>query len=204
MTDSKTDADPRLARHDANKARILREAWKLAKKDGVGALSLGALAKRVGLRQPSLYTYFSSKNDLYDEMFAQANHELWNEVAERGYPDDPTRSLVEMTRAIVRFASADPARYELLFRRPIPAFEPSKESYAHAQRFYAWGVGMLRRAGVDRPADVDLYTALVAGLCDQQVANDPGGQRWLRLSDEVVSLFLERVGRGTRNSVAKR
>lgn len=197
MGDSKASFDPRAARHEANKSRILREAWELARKDGIAALSLGALAKRVGLRQPSLYTYFVSKSDLYDEMFAQANVELWAEVAERRYPSDPKRALVEMTRAIVRFASADPARYQLQFQRPIPAFEPSASSYAHAQRFYAWALEMLRRAGVRRPNDVDLYTALVAGLCDQQVANDPGGERWVRLSEEMVGLFLSRAGRAS-------
>ena len=197
MTDSKIASDPRAARHEANKTRILREAWKLARKDGIGALSLGALAKRVGLRQPSLYNYFASKNDLYDEMFAQANGELWSEVAERSYPSHPNRALIEMTRAIVRFASGDPARYELLFRRPIPEFEPSASSYAQAQRFLDWGVEMLGRAGVERADDVDLYTALVAGLCDQQVANDPGGERWERLSEEMVGLFLSRAGRAS-------
>ena len=28
------------------------------------------------------------------------------------------------------------------------------------------------------------------GLVDQQIANDPGGDRWIRLIDEVVAMFL--------------
>ena len=187
--------DPRVRRHQATKAKILREAWKLAARDGVAAISLGDLAKRVGLRQPSLYTYFGSKNELYDEMFADGNRQLLAEVTERPYPEDPRAALIEFARATVAFCAADIARYHLLFQRHVPAFEPSRESYALAQRFYEWARReILGPAGV-KGRDVDVFTALVAGLSDQQVANDPGGTRWLRLVDEVMGMFVDRVQR---------
>lgn len=37
---------------------------------------------------------------------------------------------------------------------------------------------------------VDLWTALMSGLVNQQVSNDPGGQRWKRLVDGTVDMFL--------------
>jgi hypothetical protein len=37
---------------------------------------------------------------------------------------------------------------------------------------------------------LDLWTALIAGLVDQQISNDPGGDRWIRLIDDVVTMFL--------------
>ena len=43
---------------------------------GLGAVSLHEVARRVGIRQPSLYGYVSSKLDLYDAMFAQAYEQL--------------------------------------------------------------------------------------------------------------------------------
>ena len=36
---------------------------------------------------------------------------------------------------------------------------------------------ILTRAGLHNEADFDLWTALVAGLVVQQIANDPGGDR---------------------------
>ena len=187
------DEDPRVRRHAQTKAKILRHAWKLANRDGVAAVSLGALAKRVGLRQPSLYTYFESKNDLYDELFAEGNRRLWSEVVERDYPTDPRAAVREGARAWVAFCTADVARYHLLFQRHVPGFEPSPESYALAQRFFAWGRELLARAGIERDEDFDVFTALIAGLADQQVANDPGGQRWLALTDQVIDMFLDRL-----------
>jgi hypothetical protein len=37
---------------------------------------------------------------------------------------------------------------------------------------------------------MDLWTALVTGLVDQQVSNDPGGDRWSRLIDESMEMFV--------------
>jgi predicted enzyme related to lactoylglutathione lyase len=37
---------------------------------------------------------------------------------------------------------------------------------------------------------VRMATALVTGLVDQQVSNDPGGDRWIRLIDESIDMFL--------------
>lgn len=186
--------DPRVRRHAQTKAKILRQAWKLASRDGVAGVSLGELAKRVGLRQPSLYTYFASKNDLYDELFADGNRQLWTEVVDgREYPTDPRAGVREFARAIVAFCAADVARYHLLFQRHVPSFEPSTDSYALAQRFVAFGRELFARAGIEREEDVDVVIALIAGLADQQVANDPGGDRWLRLTDEVIEMLLDRL-----------
>lgn len=185
--------DPRAGRHAQTKAKIIREAWKLAARDGVAGISLGELAKRVGLRQPSLYTYFSSKNDLYDALFADGNRQLWADVVEREYSDDPREALKESARAMIAFSSADVARHHLLFQRHIPSFEPSKESYALAQAFYEWHRPFMTRAGSKRQKDMDVYTALVAGLSEQQVANDPGGDRWVRLADEIIDMFIDRL-----------
>jgi AcrR family transcriptional regulator len=190
---SAREEDPRVRRHAQTKAKIVREAWKLAARDGVAGVSLGDLAKRVGLRQPSLYTYFESKNDLYDELFADGNRRLWADVAEHDYPADPRAAVIECGRAMVAFCAADVARYTLLFQRPVPSFEPSPASYALAQRFLAWFRELLARAGVDRDEDLDVITALIAGLADQQVANEPGGERWLRLTNQVIEMLLDRL-----------
>jgi AcrR family transcriptional regulator len=192
--------DPRIARHAATKARILKEAWKLARRDGLGALSLGELAKRVGLRQPSLYTYFDSKLGLYDAMFAEGNQQLWDSVAARPYPKDPRQAAKELAKAIVSFYAEDVTRAELLFHRPIPGFIPTEEAYAPAVRFLRWAKQTLARAGIARDRDFDAFTAIVAGLADQQTANDPGGDRWLRLVDDVVDMLLDKIAaRPTRS-----
>jgi hypothetical protein len=35
-----------------------------------------------------------------------------------------------------------------------------------------------------------MWTALLTGLVAQQLANDPGGERWVRLVDDAVDLLI--------------
>ena len=73
----------------------------------------------------------------------------------------------------------------------LPDFEPSAESYELAIRFLEQARSTLTAAGLERPEDLDLYTALTGGLVSQQLANDPGGTRWMGLIDEAMDMYLE-------------
>lgn len=192
--------DRRRERHEAKRSTIVDEAWKLARRDGLGAISLRDLAAQVDLRQPSLYAYFDSKLALYDAMFADGNRKLLAATAALPDRDDPIEALIELVEAIIRFSTEDPVRHELLFHRPVPGFEPSAESYAIAQEFYELASGRVVAAGANSPDDLDLFTAIVAGLSDQQVANDSGGQRWVRLSRRAMQMYLADIDRRTRTS----
>jgi len=174
---------------------IVAEAWTLAQRDGLAAISLRDLADQVGLRQPSLYAYFDSKLALYDVMFADGNRQLIEVMSELPEREDPEEALVEFVEAATRFSAADTVRHQLLFQRTIPGFEPSPESYAVAEEFYSMAQERLIAVGVADQSDVDLFTALVSGLGHQQVANDPGGDRWCRLSRRAVDMYLAEVAR---------
>ncbi|MGX7678472.1 TetR/AcrR family transcriptional regulator [Jatrophihabitans sp. DSM 45814] len=186
--------DRRQQRRGAKLAVILDAAWTLARRDGLAAISLRDLADAVGLRQPSLYVYFDSKLDLYDAMFADG----WRQFLDRvrhDYPGDPHEALTQFVGECVQFSSDDVVRHQLLLQRTIPGFEPSPESLAVAMEFYELGSDLTRRAGVHDPTDIDMFTAIVTGLAHQQVANDPGGTRWVRLADRTVEMFLNDVQR---------
>jgi len=187
--------DRRLLRREAKRAAILSEAWRLAHQDGLAAISLRDLADAVGLRQPSLYVYFDSKLALYDAMFADGYRQLLEFIGSRRYADDPQRALRRLVADCVQFSSDDVMRHQLLFQRTIPGFEPSQESMALAVEFYSRAQGVAEAAGVRTPAQMDVLTALISGLAHQQVANDPGGRRWVRRADQVVEMFLADVNR---------
>lgn len=200
QTPSASTPDRRRARHDAKKARILAEAWDLARRDGLAGISLRDLAERVDLRQPSLYAYFESKLDLYDAMFADGNRQLIEWVGVLVPSGDPREDLVAFVERCVRFSSDEPVRHQLLFQRTIPGFEPSPASYAVSLEFYELATDRLRAAGISESADVDVFSAMVNGLAHQQVANDPGGERWTRLARRVVGLLLADVDDQPRRS----
>lgn len=178
-------------RREAKVASIVATAWELARAEGIGGVTLHGLARAVGMRQPSLYAYFDSKNALFDAMFADGNRQLLERLEAVRLPRDPRAAVKAYMRAFVRFALEDPARCALLFQRPIPSFEPSAASYLIAQQHLARAVELLRAAGLDDSADVDCFVAMVAGLIEAQLSNDPGGNRWVRHLDRLIDLYLD-------------
>src|SRR6266508_6689652 len=126
-------ADKVAQRRQARVASIVASAWKLAREHGIAGVSLHALAREVGMRQPSLYEYFDSKHALYDAMFADGNQQLLERLDQLTYPRDPRAALKKYVGVFVAFALEDPARYELLFQRHVRGFVPSPKSYALAE-----------------------------------------------------------------------
>jgi AcrR family transcriptional regulator len=196
--------DRRTERHEATKAEIVEAAWEIARAEGLAAVSLRDVAHRVRMRPPSLYGYFDSKNAIYDAMYAQGCQQFvdagpWDEMT-----GDALHDLGCIVHYFVRFCAVDPARYQLVFQRTIPGFEPSLGAFAISQAGLARVGEQLRRCGLTDDRAVDLFTALGTGLADQQISNDPGGDRWIRLIDDAVEMFFDYMPKHTRSKTTAR
>jgi AcrR family transcriptional regulator len=183
-------ADWREARRRAAQDAIIDAAWSLVVEEGLAGLSLRDLARRAGITAPTVYAYFDSKNAIYDAMFGRAATEFAEKMAEPFDSDDPREVLKASARRFSQFCTNSPAHYQLLFQRTIPGFEPSPESYAPAVGSLELARGRLALNGITEARHLDMWTALITGLVDQQVSNNPGGDRWTRLIDETVDMFL--------------
>ncbi len=183
-------------RRSRTRDEILEAAWGLCREHGLAQLSLRDLAARVGMRAPSLYSYFDSKDAIYDAMFAQGQRQFTAAVGVELDVDarGGREAFRRAARGFFAFCTADPVRYQLLFQRILPTFVPSEASYALAVAHLERAGEAMRAAGVTEPRHLDLWTALLTGLVDQQISNDPGGDRWERLLDEAVDLFCDHVG----------
>jgi AcrR family transcriptional regulator len=202
MVDSPT-RDRRAERRDATRAEILEAAWEQAREQGLAGVSLRDIAARIGMRPPSLYWYFASKHAIYDAMFAEGNRVLLDRMAATTWPEEPRELLRTMARMFVQFSAEDTARAQLLFQRAIPDFEPSAESYALAVEVVEQATARLVAAGVREGAQFDLWTALVSGLASQQLANDPGGERYLTLIDDAVDMYADHLFKTQRGRSRK-
>ena len=178
-------------RREAKVTSIVATAWDLAREHGIAGVSLHALARRVGMRQPSLYEYFDSKHALYDAMFADGNRQLLDRLDALTLPRDSRAALKKFMGAFVAFALEDPARCELLFERHVPGFIPSPESYALAEEALGRAAKLMNDAGVTQQGDIDCIVAMTAGLMDAQMSNDPGGHRWTRHLNRLVDLLVD-------------
>ncbi|TDD82104.1 TetR/AcrR family transcriptional regulator [Actinomadura darangshiensis] len=181
-----------VAEHRARQLRNLLDAARaLVAEEGIEALSLAALARRVGLSRPSLYEYFRSKDDL---VAAVVGDELprWAAVVEGalngaegldGKVEAYVRAQLEVMTdgrhaaavALVEHALAEPALERI--------------RVGHAQLLRPL-VAALAEAGVPEPA---LRAELIQGLVDAAariVQRDPAD------ADAVVGGTLAQAIRG--------
>lgn len=197
--DEGTDApsqDRRTVRRDETKAEIVAAAWNLVRDNGLAGLGMRELGEQVGMKAQSIYSYFDSKNDIYDAMFREGYEAFAAEsaVEERNSDDlDGAAVARRMAHRFFEFCTSDPVRYQLLFQRTIPDFVPSDESYAVAVDVYESMDEQFRALGITDPDATDLWTAVLTGLTDQQISNDPGGDRWGRIIDRAVDMVLGEI-----------
>jgi len=187
----KTEISPwRQARRRSARDAIIEAAWALVQEEGLAGFSLRDLARRAGISPPTVYAYFDSKNAIYDAMFGAAAAQFADRMAEPYQCTDPRELLAAAARRFAEFCTSDLQRYQLLFQRCVPGFEPSPQSYAPALRALETAGDLLALNGITDARYLDLWTALTTGLVSQQVSNDPGGDRWTALIEESVAMFL--------------
>lgn len=185
--------DRQAERREATRREIVEAAWEIARRDGLAAVTLREVAAMIGMRSPSLYSHFDSKNAIYDAMFGQAWTTFLAE-AESNFerlPDAPREALLSVANHFFDFSVADVARYQLMNQRSIPGFVPSEAAYAPSVEVMALLQRTMHRLGITDEADVDLFLALGGGLLDRQFANDPGGDRWIRQLPRVIDMFAD-------------
>jgi AcrR family transcriptional regulator len=186
-------------RRAATRREIIEAAWDVAREQGLAQLTLRDIAERVGMKAPSLYSHVDSKNAIYDAMFAQA----WTEcrevmlAMEAHCPPDLRGALQMYARTFFDFSVSDLTRFQLMNQRTIPGFEPSPEAYSPAVLVLQSLRDRLATYAITAQEDIDLYVALVGGLADAQLANDPGGNRWSRLLDRAVDMYVHDLGINT-------
>ena len=159
---------------------ILDAARTIMREEGVAALSMQELARRMDMRAPSLYNYFSSKMDVYDSLFrlgmSMYDARLQETLKESKNAHDEIRIVIE---SYMSFALANPELYQLCFERPVPGFTPSQASMDLS-------LGILERGyqrvdsfrgefstDLSSPQIADLVIAVSHGLTALHIANQP-------------------------------
>jgi AcrR family transcriptional regulator len=178
--------DRRHRRRQETIEEILDIAVQIMAEQGVAGLSVGEIARRMGIRPPSVYVYFPSKHALYDALFARGARLLLAAMQEvfAALPARPAtleEILLPASRAFVRWSVENAAYSQLLFWRPVPGFTPSPEAYVAAIELIELARDRLRGlqdSGLLR-AEVSIeqmerdWTIMLAGVFSQQLSNAP-------------------------------
>jgi AcrR family transcriptional regulator len=161
---------------------ILAAARAVMREEGVAALNLNEVARRIRIRPQSLYEYFPSKAAVYDALFRLGTR-LAVEETERvreTYPPDWSR-IEGWLEGFLAFAVANPDLYQLTFERPVPGFVPTAESREESGRLTVVSHQVMREmieAGVirhDIPFTLlfDFFILVLHGLMSTHMANEP-------------------------------
>jgi AcrR family transcriptional regulator len=118
----------RETRRLSARSAVVDAAWAVVAEAGLAGLSMRDLAKRAGTTTPTLYAYFDSKNAIYDAMFGQAAQQFAAHMTADYQGRGTTEVVAEALSRFIAFCLADVPRYQLLFQRTIPGFEPTPES----------------------------------------------------------------------------
>lgn len=186
MASATEQLDRRGRRRLESIEEVLDHAVAIMAEEGVAGLSLGEIARRMGIRPPSLYVYFPSKHALYDALFARG----WRLLTEamRGQLSEPLPDGADLAAVMqragetfVRWAIEHAAYAQLLFWRPVPGFDPTPAAYRPAEELYQLGrsrlgelqAGKMIRADADLDATFRDWTVLVSGVISQQLSNAP-------------------------------
>ena len=181
---------------------ILETARDIMRQDGVTALNLNEIARRLGMTTPAIYVYFASKDALYDalfrmgvRLFRESEDEIWRTTK----PDwDRIRAWFETRLAL---ASAHPDLYHLVLDAPVPGFVPSAESLEEVRKVLVAtrrGLTEVIEAGVIDPGmapeeAIDLLLSMRRGLIAEHLGKEASVRvtsgRFARLMPAALSVF---------------
>jgi AcrR family transcriptional regulator len=194
--------DRRARRRQETIEEILDIAEAVMAADGVNALSLSEIARRLGVQPPSLYTYFPSLMALYDALFERGSRaHVDNASAAVAAAPPGMAAVVAWVEAETRWGVEHQAIAQLLFQRPVPSFVPSEWAMAPVMSSVVNLRALLGEAvrlgelgpGADSDEAANLVIVWGNGIFACTAANEPGcawGEgRFTPLFPKVVPLL---------------
>jgi AcrR family transcriptional regulator len=183
---------------------ILAAARAVMQEQGVAALNLNEVARRLGVTGQALAKYFPNKAALYDalfrmghRMFRQADEAIWQSTA----PD--WHRIQRWFEVRLALASEHTDLYALIWGSPVPGFTPSEACQEDIRAMLAGvrqGIGEVIEAGaIDAglPSErvVDILMSVRHGIIAEYVAKrdrlPPGSDRFRGLIPDVLAVFQQ-------------
>ncbi len=181
---------------------ILATARAVMQEQGVAALNLNEVARRLGVSGQALARYFPNKAALYEALFLRG-HRLFREAEEELWqttqPDwERIQRWFELRLAL---ASEHSDLYALIWGSPVPGFTPSAACLEEARKMLAGarrGIGeVIEAEGIDAgmPPEqvVDILLAvrhgIVAETMSKRIFLPPDSNRLSDLISNILPVF---------------
>jgi AcrR family transcriptional regulator len=184
------------------KERFLDAALRVLVDDGVNGLTVRSVAEAAGASTIAVYTRFGGRSGLLDSLY-ERTFDLLRESLEALPPpsSDPEGDILAFAMTYRRFALESPARYALMFERPVTEFSPDPSlRVAVLEKIFALLVKRVERTSRPGADDVRLgyllWTAmhgLVSNELTQQARGPIPGWFLRPTEDANEPVYLEGV-----------
>ena len=165
MPPSAVSKRPGRYHHGDLRTALVRAGLELLRKGGVEALSLRAVARRVGVSQTAPYSHFQDKRMLVAavaaEGFRRFRAHLEKATAKSA---DAEQAMQSLAQSYVNFACQEPALFQLMFGSwaPLEGTRSTELEEAGAASFAVLRRAVARRLGVDDADPRAMEVALAA------------------------------------------
>ena len=109
-----------VPRAGLTETRVIEEAERIADEVGLSSLTLAALAKRLKVRQPSLYKHVAGMDGLQRSIGLRAKNDLAGVLGRAAVGRARGDAIVSMSHAYRAWALEHPGRYAATQRAPVP------------------------------------------------------------------------------------
>ncbi|MEH6905839.1 TetR/AcrR family transcriptional regulator [Neobacillus drentensis] len=99
---------------------IIEAAGEIADQYGVQEVTLASLAKKLGIRPPSLYNHFDGLTGLRKKLAIYGIDKLYEVMADAAIGVSGTEAVIAVSQAYVNFARKHPGIYEATLLAPDP------------------------------------------------------------------------------------
>lgn len=189
------------------RSELIRIAQKVVMDRGFADLTLAAVAESAGVTTPALYTHFSGRTDLLEQVLEATACDY---VEDLRITDDPQASAEQRLRIrLRRWATVPRARMRIIHDAVLHIPDSPRIGHAAQRARVAWD-DFLRdvlRRGIDRGEvrpDIDIEASsqlLTSSLFGVEVGADSGlsDESSLEITDRLVDMFMAYVRNGNEN-----
>jgi AcrR family transcriptional regulator len=156
---------------DEKRNAILEAAIRVIASQGMSAPT-AAIAKEAGVSNGSLFTYFETKADLFNDLFCELKQEMAQAALEHAPADgSPRERMYQMWVDWLRWSIASPERHRALAHLEISE-DVTAESRAVARKTMASIIEVIedsRKGGPMEDAPLPLVVALLSGVANSTI-----------------------------------
>jgi len=200
----------RIRARDSVRSQILDAARELFVRDGVEAVTMRAIAKRIEYTPTTIYHHFRDKHALLLELCTLDMQRLGHAFQSIGRIEDPAERTRRFGLAYVDFALDNPGIYRFLFMTPKPGLlseanaDPSQNAYLMLLQAVTEGIAAGRyRPEFDDPHQfAQLLWGGVHGIVSLRIAKEDAPWIDWRDTRETARAMIDVMHRGTLRSPA--